>query len=89
MGYQQFFRKPQLHRPCNASLQQIPTQPQRATSFFHAPSEKQVHPVPVLPSANGAAPAASAPLFPIAASLISGLLVFLSAMMLVMLLIVR
>jgi hypothetical protein len=88
MGFQPFFRKPQLHRPYAPAAHHYLDRPRRATNFFRARAQQHTRPTRPAPAAE-AAPTVNPPLLPLASQLVMALVVFLSLVILLMLVLVR
>jgi hypothetical protein len=88
MGYQQFFRKPQLHRPCTPAAGQFPTGHHRPASFFLDRQRQQnaQDRADAAPAAEAVSPPPATPLLPLAAQLFTGLLVFITILLFFLLL---
>jgi hypothetical protein len=89
MGYQQFFRKPQLHRPCAPAVHQFPMRDPRGSNIFlDRLREKSETPASTPKAPAGlASPHANTSVWPLAANLVSGLIVIVSALLLILIMV--
>jgi hypothetical protein len=89
MGFQPFFRKPQLHRPCSPPPHLSTARHERSTNFFMDKLRQQDRPKATPAPAATASMPMHAPLLPLASHLITVLLIFINFTILLALVMVR
>ena len=89
MGFQPFFRKPQLHRACTPPQHQSSARHHRSTNFFLDRMRNQDRPKATPAPAAAAPMPMHAPLLPLASHLITVLLIFINFTILLALVMVR
>jgi hypothetical protein len=89
MGFQPFFRKPQLHRPYAQAHNQGMGRHERATNFFRDWWQTRTQPGRVSANTPAENPAPAEPALHRVGTIVSGLVVFLSVLILLLLVMVR